>query len=117
MQLMNLPDVLPSFLYQTPQGTWRITGTRVSLDSVIYAFWERAAPEEICQDFLSLSLPQVYCVIAYYLTHRDKVDAYLQEQQRAAVHLHKELQSRHGSFLAEVRQRLLTRRMPSVQPA
>lgn len=113
---MNLSDVSPSLLYQTPQGTWRITGTRVSLDSLIHAFWEGSAPEEICQDFPSLSLPQVYCVIAYYLTHKDQVDTYIHEQQQASEQLHTELETRHASFLADVRQRLLSHRSPVVQP-
>ena len=115
MPVMNLPDVSSSLLYQTPHGTWRITGTRVSLDSLVYAFWEGCTPEEICQDFPSLSLPQVYCVIAYYLTHRDAVDTYVHEQQQASEQLHKELEARHASFLADLRQRLLSHRSPLVQ--
>jgi len=62
------PDfTLPDLLICTPQGTWRIAGTRVSLDSVIHAFWEGATPEDICQDFPPLSLQQAYETIAYYL--------------------------------------------------
>jgi hypothetical protein len=49
MPVMNLPDVSPALLYQTPQGTWRIVGSRVSLDSLVHVFWEGFAPEEICQ--------------------------------------------------------------------
>jgi uncharacterized protein (DUF433 family) len=87
MPSMN-PDLdLPDLLICTPQGTWRIAGTRVSLDSVIYSFWEGATPEEICQDFPSLSLPQVYEAIAYYLKQRDKVDAYLQAGRDGAEKL------------------------------
>jgi uncharacterized protein (DUF433 family) len=116
MPRMNLPDVSPSLLYQTPQGTWRLTRTRVSLDSLVHAFWEGCTPEEICQDFPSLSLPQVYCVIAYYLTHRDPVDSYVQEQQRAARQIREELETRQASFLADLRQRLLSQRPLQVQP-
>jgi len=65
----------------------------------------RDAPEEICQDFPSLSLSQVYCVIAYYLTHKDHVDIYIHEQQQASEELHKELETRHAHFLADLRQR------------
>jgi uncharacterized protein (DUF433 family) len=79
MFFMNPNIDLPDFLFCTPQGTWRIAGTRVSLDSVIHSFWEGATPEEICQDYSTLSLAQVYGAIAYYLRYRDKVDAYLRE--------------------------------------
>jgi uncharacterized protein (DUF433 family) len=114
---MDSQVVFPDFLSRTPQGTWRITGTRVSLESVIHSFWEGSTPEEICQDFPSLSLAQVYSAIAYYLTHQDAVDAYLQEQQQAAEQLRQELQARHGDFLADLRQRLLARRHTQTHPA
>ena len=102
-------------LFCTPHGTWRVADTRVSLDSVICAFWEGAAAEEICQDFPSLTLAQVYGVIAYYLTHRDQVDAYLKEQQRAADAIRHELQNRHSGFLADLRQRQLIQRQSQSQ--
>jgi uncharacterized protein (DUF433 family) len=101
---------LSDLLICTPQGTWRIAGTRVSLDSVVHSFWEGAAPEEICQDFPSLSLAHVYGAIAYYLRQRDKVDAYLQAGRDSAEKLHQELNSRHGEFLSKLRQQLLSSR-------
>lgn len=102
-------------LYCTPQGTWRVVDTRVSLDSVIHDFWNGAAPEEICQDFPTLTLAQVYSVIAYYLTHRDQVDTYLKEQQRAADEIRQKLENRHSDFLADLRQRLLVHRQSQSQ--
>jgi uncharacterized protein (DUF433 family) len=105
------PDLdLPDLLTCTPQGTSRIAGTRVSLDSVIHSFWEGATPEEICQDFPSLSLAQVYGAIAYYLKQRDTVDAYLQAGRDDAEKLEQELNGRHREFLSRVRQQLLSNR-------
>ena len=105
------PDLdLPDLLTCTPQGTWRIAGTRVSLDSVVHAFWEGATPEEICQDFPSLSLVQVYEAIAYYLKQREKVDAYLQAGRDVAEKIQLELASRHRDFLSKLRQQLLSSR-------
>ena len=101
---------LPELLVRTPQGVWRIAGTRVSLESVIYSFLDGATPEEICQDFSSLSLAQVYGVIAYYLRHREKVDAYLKTQQQAAEKLQQELRVRHRDFVRDLRERLLAHR-------
>jgi len=117
MRIMDSQVAFPGLLIRSPQGTWRIAGTRVSLDSVIYSFLEGATPEEICQDFSSLSLAQVYSAIAYYLTYRVEMDAYLQEQQHAAERLRLELKARHGDFLSDLRQRLLTRRHSPTQPA
>jgi uncharacterized protein (DUF433 family) len=110
MLAMNLNLDLPDLLICTPQGTWRIVGTRVSLDSVIHSFWEGATPEEICQDFPALSLAQIYGVIAYYLKHRDKVDAYLHAGRDGAEKLHRELNRRHRDFLGGLRKQLLTHR-------
>src|SRR5918994_4411139 len=107
---MNPQTDLPDFLARTPQGAWRIVGTRVSLDSVIHSFWEGATPEEICQDFPSLSLAQVYGAIAYYLKQRDKVDAYLQAGRDDAEKLQQELNGRHREFLSRLRQQLLSNR-------
>jgi len=105
------PDLdLPDLLTCTPQGTWRIAGTRASLDSVIHSFWEGATPEEICQDFPSLSLAQVYGAIAYYLKQRDTVDAYLQAGRDDAEKLEQELNGRHRGFLSRLRQQLLSNR-------
>lgn len=105
--VMSLQEIPADLFYWTPQGTWRIAGTWVSINSVIHSFLDGATSEEICQDFPSLSLAQVYSTIAYYLTHRTQVDAYLQEQQRQADKLEQELQTQHAVFLAELRQRLL----------
>ena len=107
---MNHQSDLPDFLACTPQGVWRIVGTRVSFDSVIHSFWEGATPEEICQDFPSLSLAQVYGTIAYYLSNREKVDAYLQQGRRELEKLQQELEGRHRDFLSSLRHRLTANR-------
>ena len=60
-------------------GAYRITGTRVSLDSVVYAFLNGSSPESIVDSFPALTLEQVYGAITYYLAHQAEVDAYLQQ--------------------------------------
>ena len=56
---------------------WRIKGTRVALDSIIYQFQQGRSPEAIQDAFPALSLSQVYAAIAYYLDHQVELDAYL----------------------------------------
>ncbi|MFB6232153.1 MAG: DUF433 domain-containing protein [Salinibacter sp.] len=70
---------------------YRIVGTRVSLESVVYAFREGCSPETIAGEcFPTLTLEQVYGAIAYYLAHRTDIDAYLErveatrEEERTA---------------------------------
>jgi len=112
------PQDLPSDLFTcTPQGTWRVAGTRVSVESVIHAFWAGATPEEICQDFPTLSLGQVYAVIAYYLSHRPRFDRYLKQEQRVAERLRRRLKRQHRDFLGDLRRRMLARRRAQAHAA
>ena len=67
---------------QEIEGAYRVAGTRVSLDSIVYSFQEGQSPESIVQSFPVLDLEQVYGAITYYLAHRSEVDAYLEQAQR-----------------------------------
>ena len=58
-------------------GAYWVAGSRVSLDSVVYAFWSGQTPESIAQSFPTLSLEQVYGTAAYYLAHQVEIDRYL----------------------------------------
>ena len=57
-------------------GAYVVAGTRVSLDSIAYAFLSGQSAEAIAQAFPALNLEQVYGAITYYLAHRDDVDRY-----------------------------------------
>jgi uncharacterized protein (DUF433 family) len=69
------------YVEQRDGGYW-ITGTRVSLDSVVYAFLRGAAPESIAQSFPVLRLEEVYGAITYYLGHQQDVDFHLRQNDR-----------------------------------
>ena len=71
-----------SYVFTTEFGGMRITGSRVSLDSVVYAFHEGHSPEAIRAQYPALTLEQIYGAIAYYLAHREQVDAYLRQQEQ-----------------------------------
>jgi len=60
-------------------GSYRIGGTRVSLDSVVYAYRRGASPESIQRSFPALTLEQVHGVLAFYLSHQAEIDQYLAE--------------------------------------
>jgi len=57
--------------------TYRIAGTRVSLDSLVYAYHRGASPESIQRSFPSITLEQVHGALAFYLAHKSEVDTYL----------------------------------------
>lgn len=61
-------------------GNYYVSGTRISLGSLILAFHRGESPETICQNFELLHLTEVYGAIAYYLANLINLDAYLQSQ-------------------------------------
>jgi uncharacterized protein (DUF433 family) len=63
-------------------GAYRITGTRISLDSVVYSFLDGQPPESIIQSFPLLTLEQVYGAIAFYLANREEIDTYLEQGEK-----------------------------------
>ncbi|MBI3973664.1 MAG: DUF433 domain-containing protein [Chloroflexi bacterium] len=64
-------------------GVYRVTGTRVTRDSLVYPFLEGRRLEEIAQSFPTLTLEQVYDALTYYLAPRPAVDDCVAEQQAA----------------------------------
>jgi uncharacterized protein (DUF433 family) len=62
-------------------GSYWITGTRVSLDSVVYAFLRGESPESIAQSYPILKLEEVFGAIAFYLGNQPEIDSYLQKSE------------------------------------
>jgi len=63
--------------------------TRVSLDSIVECFNDGMSAETIRAEFDTLTLAQVYGVIAYYLHNQPAIDAYRirQELKFAAIRI------------------------------
>ena len=75
-----MPEISTDYVVQTPDGAWRVIGTRVSLDSIVHAYWNGRQPETIAADFPTVSLEQIHGAIAYYLHNKEAVDKYLTER-------------------------------------
>jgi len=60
---------------------YRMAGTRVSLDSIVYAFWRGQTAESIAQSFPVLTLEQVYGALTFYLANKSQIDSYLKKAQ------------------------------------
>ena len=60
-------------------GAYRITGTRVSLDSVVYAWLNGLSPESIVDSYPALTLEQVHGALAYYLAYQEEINEYLRQ--------------------------------------
>ena len=92
------------------EGYW-ISGTRISLDSIVYAFRDGLSPETIARDcFPLLSLEEVYGAVAYYLGHQADIDAYLQRVAAMTEQLRQQMRAAEPEYyakLAKARQELL----------
>jgi uncharacterized protein (DUF433 family) len=66
------------YVEQRDGGYW-ITGSRVSLDSIVYAFLRGASPEAVARSFPLITLEDVYGAIAFYLARQAEIDSYLQQ--------------------------------------
>jgi uncharacterized protein (DUF433 family) len=106
MSLMISTDSPP--LAKDSDGVIRVGGTRVSLDSVVFAFLDGSTPEEIVQQYPSLDLADAYAAVTYYLNHRQEVEAYLHERKTQREQIRAEVEARFNP--QGIRDRLLSRR-------
>lgn len=90
-----IPTLAKQYVEQRNTGYW-IEGTRVSLDSVVYAFLSGESPESIAQNFSLLSLEQVYGAIAFYLANRELVDKYLKAGEAEFKKLQQSLKAKNS---------------------
>jgi uncharacterized protein (DUF433 family) len=96
------------YIEKRDDGYW-IAGTRVSLDSVVYAFLRGAAPESIAQSYPTLSLEEVYGAIAYYLANQAEMDVMLASNDREFELLRRQTRDANPNLykkLEEARQQL-----------
>jgi uncharacterized protein (DUF433 family) len=91
-------------------GVVRVGDSQVLLDVVIREFNNGAEPEAIAHGFPTLNLADVYGVIAYYLRHREEVDAYLHTRRHEAETLRQEIEAQQPDRL-ELRDKLLARKV------
>lgn len=106
MTLIPAADPIP--LTTGTDGVIRVNKTRLTLDTVIIAFKEGTTPEEIVEQYPSLSRADVYSVIGYYLHHTDEIDNYLQERQNQAEKVRQQAEKLFNPV--GIKERLLTRK-------
>src|SRR5438105_5814893 len=92
-------------------GTIRIAGSRVSLESVLHHYLQGATAEEIGLRFPVLRLADIHSSLAYYLNHQESVQEYLTAQQQRAQKLEERIKSDtvQQQGIAQMRERLRNR--------
>jgi uncharacterized protein (DUF433 family) len=89
-------------------GVLRVSGTRVTVDTIVEAFEEGASAEEIASQYPVVPLSDVYAVIAYYLHHKAEISTYLGSRYDAQAKVRSALRKESGA--RAVREILLARR-------
>jgi uncharacterized protein (DUF433 family) len=106
--MAGAPTTEPIPLVTGSDGVMRVGGTRVTLDTVLAAFADGATAKEIAQQYLSISLADVYLVIGYSLRHSSQLEPYLARRRQDILETRRLNESQwppHG-----IRDRLLARR-------
>ena len=106
MAIIIQPEAPP--LREDASGALRVGSSRVLVELVIRAFQDGATPEAIAQRYPTATFADIYAVIAYYLRHRQEVEASLAEREQRAQDVRQRIE-RHQGDLADLRRRILAR--------
>ena len=93
--MIDLPETVVLPMKADPDGNIRISGTRVTLDTLIGFYRLGETPDALHEGFPTVPLADIYAVISFYLTHQDEVDAYLKKRDEDAERIRKEWESRN----------------------
>ena len=98
------------------EGAYRISGTRVSLDSVVYTWLNGLSPESIVDSYPVLTLEQVHGALAYYLAHQEEIDEYLRQGEVEFEVLRQQMSQRLGETKPLLYQKLMAHRQRKSVP-
>lgn len=82
MAVTTVREIVP--IKTNKDGVILVSGTRVTLDTIIGAFNDGSTAEEIAYQYPSVPLADIYSVIGYYLRQKKQVDAYLKRRKKQA---------------------------------
>jgi uncharacterized protein (DUF433 family) len=91
--MIVLPETITLPMKMDDGGLIRVSGRRVTLDSILACYHKGYTPEQIHESFDVVPLEDVYAVIGYYLSHREEVDAYLKANQEEGERIRAEIEA------------------------
>ena len=103
---ITIPEGIP--LNQDQDGTIRVKGSRVTLDTIVGRMQVGDTPEEIHEGFPTVTLAQIKTIIDWYLNNQIEADEYLEEGRIEGERLRRKIQSR-PEYMA-LREKLQRRR-------
>jgi uncharacterized protein (DUF433 family) len=95
-------DPLP--MVADEHGVIRVSGTRVTLDTLLDHYNQGYAVDDLHTAFPSIPVADIHTVIGHYLRHKGEVDAYLGAKRREAEDTRRKSEAVPGNAL--LRQRL-----------
>ncbi|HEU5198357.1 MAG TPA: DUF433 domain-containing protein [Ktedonobacterales bacterium] len=82
----------------------RVKGHRLGIETILFDYIHNTmTAEEIAKKWATLSLEQVYATILYYLSNKDKLDAYLTGLIEYGRHIHEEQERNPPAVLVRLR--------------
>lgn len=93
-------------LIQERHGELYVGPSRVLVENIAIARGWGQAPEEIQENFPSLTLIQVYGALLYYLERQEELDARFAEDQRIRDERHAAHRAAHAEFHDAMRARI-----------
>jgi uncharacterized protein (DUF433 family) len=93
--MIALPETFTLPLKLDEHGAILVSGTRVTLDTLIDFYHQGESPEDLHEGFPTIPLADMYAVIAYYLANQADVDAYLKRRRQEADRIRQEWETRN----------------------
>jgi uncharacterized protein (DUF433 family) len=93
--MIDIPEVVALPLKEDKDGNIRVSGTRVTLDTIIGFYRQGETPEDLHEGFPTVPLADIYAVISYYLAHQDEIDAYLKQRDEKAERIRQEWETKN----------------------
>jgi len=87
-------------------GVIRVMGTRIPIDTVIARYHQGETPEGIHHGFPTLSVSDIWAVIAYYLAHRAELDTYLETRDAESARTRQEIEANYPPHIKAHQEKL-----------
>lgn len=88
--MIQIPTTVKLPLKTDEHGVIRVSDTWVTLHTLLNFYRSGETPEQIREGFPTISLADIYTIIAYYLANQAEIDQYLDEIDHKAHKLRDE---------------------------
>ncbi len=95
-------------LVQWENGTIRVRGSRVTLDTIVHRMQVGDSIKRIHEGFPTVSVKQIKEILAWYFDNKAEADEYLREQEEIGEEIRKRIEStpEYQAWRAELRRRV-----------